>query len=876
MSIKRISVSLFFVLCAFLGVPQLAHAAPSVSILSDNLSSYTNSQVPQYEKFEVTFNVTNTVAKNLNFSYAPYTSTNPYPNANNYLNEEQGITVDGQFLPPGETDWNKAYTQPAFYYQDFDSGTHPYGGFTDWYYPNGGFSWKIRFAPTIKGAWKFRIVATDASGSTTSSEQSFTTADANSASSSRHGFVRVSPNDGRYFEFQDGTYFPGLGYNMNYDHIEWVDPVTNNANNFSKMGTNGIQFIRIWLSEWSIFGVGWNPWKDMNEASGNAHDPPWNWIELQSGTSPASEFAVLVGTDNRCMIYGLSTYHPAVKPNTTYRFRLSYAIQSFTGSGNYGLALRLSSDTSNCGNNGNLTSAVNILSSYPHTPTTSWQTIDGTYTTKSGEYFLPFIFVSADNISSGWGSFRSLEVQEVLGNNQFGPNILPKPSIDHHLYFDQRQSLAFDKVVDGAKANGVYLRPVILDHREETLNTIDTVYGNNNYSMSRGRWLETQWYRYLQARWGYSTVIHSWEFVNEGDQGNSHAYGADYLGRYMHGNYSSGTYDATKYFADWHLSSTSVWSGSTADWGLNNYPDIDFADFHQYITETIPDPTDPTKSLPNPEFYDAAAATYNVSMANGALRSGGPGVPVVRGETGFVVKDTSPPSNLILNDTQGAWLHYFIWGGINSGGVLDPGNWYEEQHIYNSSFDRRPIFLTYYNFIKDIPLSNGKYVDAGATAPSGIRAWGQKDVTNARAHLWFSNSAARWNNSTRAVNGTVTIDFGATNANKSLKVQWWDTYTGAATTTQNITTSTTGVLTLTVNNTTDTAVRIGDYTAVPTITPTTAPVCKTGDVNCDSVINITDLLQILNNYGKTGTGDLNGDGKINMMDAAIVIKNWGV
>lgn len=866
------------------------NAAPAISGITDNRSIYSNSQIPQYEKLEITFNITNTVAKNLNFSYAPYSSSIPYPNANNFINEEQGITVDGQFLPPGETDWSKAYIQPAFYYQDFTSQTHPYLGLVDWYYPNGNFSWKIRFAPipyATGNTWKYRIIATDASGSTTSSEQSFTATNPLTTSSSRHGFVRVSQKDKRYFELQDGTYFPGLGYNMNYDILQWINPVSdaptslNNSNpvNFASMATNGIQLIRIWLSEWSIYGAGWNPWK---AAVGAGNDPPWNWLDLEAGTNPDSEFAVLVGSGNQCMIYGLSTYHPAVKPNTTYRFRLNYASQGLTGSGNYGIAIRLSTDTPNCGNNGNLTSNVNILPSYPHTATTSWQTIDGTYTTKSNEYFLPYIFVSADNVTGGWASFRSLAVQEDLGNNQYGVNVLTKPIMDHHLYFDQRQSYAFDQVVEMAKANGVYLRPVILDHREETLNTLDTVYGNYDYSMSRGRWLETQWYRYLQARWGYSTAIHSWEFVNEGDPGNSHVYGADYMGRYMHGRYSSGTYDSSKYFADWHLSATSVWSGSTADWGLDNYPDIDFADFHQYITKTIPDPSNPNNQIPNPIFYDTAGADYNASMANT-----GAGRPVIRGETGFTDSGTQPGTSDFLSDTSGVWLHNFVWGGINSGGIIE-SYWYSNYsygHIYTGTFDLRPQYKYYYNFIKDVPLNNGNYIDAAATAPSGIRAWGQKDLTNKRAHLWISNANYRWNNqSPSAVSGNVTIS--GFSPNTSYKLETWNTYTGAISSTQNITSNSSGVITLNVTSLVkDYAVRIGDYNLTPTVTPTSGPsltptpnpACR-ADVNLDNTVNLKDLIQVLSIYATSSTGvnDINSDGKINGADTVSIITNWGV
>jgi hypothetical protein len=49
------------------------------------------------------------------------------------------------------------------------------------------------------------------------------------------------------------------------------------------------------------------------------------------------------------------------------------------------------------------------------------------------------------------------------------------------------------------------------------------------------RWLQQAWWRYLQARWGYSPNIHSWELTNEGDPANGNHFAlADEFGRFMH------------------------------------------------------------------------------------------------------------------------------------------------------------------------------------------------------------------------------------------------------------------------------------------------------------------------------------------------------
>ena len=41
----------------------------------------------------------------------------------------------------------------------------------------------------------------------------------------------------------------------------------------------------------------------------------------------------------------------------------------------------------------------------------------------------------------------------------------------------------------------------------------------------------------------------------------------------------------------------------------------------------------------------------------------------------------------------------------------------------------------------------GKYVDAAATTSNAkIRAWGQKDLTNQKVHLWIANTDHVWTN----------------------------------------------------------------------------------------------------------------------------------
>lgn len=79
----------------------------------------------------------------------------------------------------------------------------------------------LRFAPPRKGDWEYRIVATDAGGTTTSAIASFTSFTVvEPTDPTNHGFIRVNPIDTRYFRFDDGTYFAGVGHNDGYIDVK--------------------------------------------------------------------------------------------------------------------------------------------------------------------------------------------------------------------------------------------------------------------------------------------------------------------------------------------------------------------------------------------------------------------------------------------------------------------------------------------------------------------------------------------------------------------------------------------------------------------------------------------------------------------------------
>jgi hypothetical protein len=105
----------------------------------------------------------------------------------NYANPVQEASVTAKFTAPN----GSTATVPGFW--------------------DGGKTWRVRFAPTVPGAWKFEITCSDASNQGLKKSGSFTaTAPAGQARFAAHGPISVAA-DGRYFLHSDGTPFFWLG-----------------------------------------------------------------------------------------------------------------------------------------------------------------------------------------------------------------------------------------------------------------------------------------------------------------------------------------------------------------------------------------------------------------------------------------------------------------------------------------------------------------------------------------------------------------------------------------------------------------------------------------------------------------------------------------
>jgi hypothetical protein len=138
--------------------------------------------VPQYRRFEVSFQ-------------ASGTWTNPYDPAQ--------VAVDAVFRTPDQ----REVVMPAFFFQDYDRAD--LAG-AEILMPKGNPGWEVRFAPTTPGLYRWSLRLTNQGRTITSPEDSFTCA----AAPDQHGYLRVSPTNPYYLEFDDGTPFFGVGMNI--------------------------------------------------------------------------------------------------------------------------------------------------------------------------------------------------------------------------------------------------------------------------------------------------------------------------------------------------------------------------------------------------------------------------------------------------------------------------------------------------------------------------------------------------------------------------------------------------------------------------------------------------------------------------------------
>jgi hypothetical protein len=519
--------------------------------------------VQQYERFEVQFQVDRKF-QNPDWPY----DANPPPG----IQPGAGISVDALFSADG---WQTLAVQTAFYYQPFQiqamSGK-------DHYTPSGGPRWAVRFAPQQPGAWEYRLRVTDAAGTgyypdLNQPALQFSVGGQSTNPYTRQGFLHVSASDARYFEFQDGTPFIGAGFNTSFHSVQEA------TTKMSAYEQNKINFIRVWLSGASINGSHWTSWA--------SHHIPFDGylpgVSLDlANTFPGSDVALRLDSQNPCLFADFTQNGIAVQPSTTYRLAVRLRLQGVTGLplvAEPGFVVKQASWLDKACTQAN--NGTYIIQ--PVAGTTGWIELEGRYTTRPGMYWLDNLYLALENTLAGAAYIDEVRLWQEDDPNSV--NLLRDPKADSHNHFDPINATRWDQIIQSAEQHGVYLKLVIDEKNEWIRNHIGldgkmTEQADNDlfYAApgSKVRWLQQAWWRYLVARWGYSTAIHSFEYVNEGDPYNGKHYEAvNTLAGYIH------QADPAR-----HMVTTSFWhSFPNAEFWFNPaYSQLDYADLHVYVS----------------------------------------------------------------------------------------------------------------------------------------------------------------------------------------------------------------------------------------------------------------------------------------------------
>jgi len=183
--------------------------------------------IPRFGKFELTFRLSKTYL-------------NPFdPGVANIL---------GHFTSPS----GKKTVVPAFFFQDYKR--HLVDG-REFLTPKGRPCWKVRFAPTERGAYTYSVTA-NGQRLAAIEDQHF-----DSIPSKRTGFVRRSKADPRYFELTTGQFFYPIGMNLrspsdnrrpyppNYTLPEGRGTYIYDEY-YKKLAENQMNWARVWQCPW--------------------------------------------------------------------------------------------------------------------------------------------------------------------------------------------------------------------------------------------------------------------------------------------------------------------------------------------------------------------------------------------------------------------------------------------------------------------------------------------------------------------------------------------------------------------------------------------------------------------------------------------------
>lgn len=720
----------------------------------------------RWEPYAVEFDIESTRATEFEWPYEASTPPGVAPGV--------GITVNGEF-----SDDNFATTliQPAFYYQPY---VYEVRNSRDWLRPQGQPRWVIRFAPPRAGDWQYRITATDAGG--TAMSATYDLAVVEPTDPDNHGFVRVNPDDTRYFRFDDDTHFTGVGHNENYTDVKQF--LYKLDERLARVGDDSANFFRTWTTGSCIFG--------------SAHPPLLSATLPYVGYLPAEgltaqqayadgDVSVRLDASNPCMFYGWLGGDTALDPGRTYRIRARVKVVEVSGPAQagyeYGFTVKRIGWPDPPANFFPNNTPIVSHRSGSH----DWTVLEGEFTSSSS--YLGNLGLILENTTGGQAYIDEISIREVLSGDLLGPELNRRSRMNYHKYFCDLTSWQHDYMLERARELNLYFRIAITERNDIVLKRLghagfmepDGSPKNFNAPPGTACWTyQTYWWRYVTARWGAYRNLHSWELANEQDPWDSRGYvHTQNMAEWFHAN------DPMR-----HDAVTSFWSSfpDTQFWANPAYPDVAHADIHQYLYDGTP------------ENLDTALGHWTLGRN---LKARHIGKPIVRGETGVLAPEGHGGGEHpdIKLDVEGVYLHNLTWAMLDHNGMYElywfAANIRGEGVGHGDLYD---VFRPFRIFMTGIPLGNGHYVNADASSSDpAARVVGQVDPVNHKGHLWIQHADHTWKNVVDGLDITpidATIEVPALASPAHYDITWFDTISGNVTSQERIGVASDGTLRL--------------------------------------------------------------------------------
>jgi|GEM_PF-1249020 len=843
--------------------------------------------VRKYEKFEADFDI-DTVAEN---NFYVYDTNAPYP-----LERSKGVNVSALVEQPD----GKVVEQPMFFRTLISKVNGVYINTTT-------KVWTVRLTPRMLGVHKFKIKIVDGLGTNITSVNMGQFV---GVASNDKGFVKVSSADTRYFEHETGEQFWPVG------------PL--NANQTTN--PSGLNFERIWFGGYGIYSSNWAHW--ISSASGHGNEGWGSYLQTGKDSTGKkisygdSEVSYYLHTGAGTGISGNTkdgyyirisgtedeTFAGVLEVGREYQMSMRVKTEGFNGAkfnsalSNYGFTLKVvdppAGDWAQMQDPSIMkpyfASSKNAFT--PINTNTDWHTVVVKFTaTKTSNS----MFLVLDNMATGKVFIDNMSIRPVT-NSGLGAEIVRQSKASSYEYIEDRPAADIDFMLDQAKQKDLYYKFVVHDKNDKFAELIDLPTNEftfnatgdwRYYNSTRVKWLLKNWYRYIAARWGYSTNVQSWELNNEGPPHvDEHFKAADDFGAFM---------KKTNIYPQ--MVTTSGWccamSDSLSKGYWNTYRNIDFVDVHQYtdhepwhilvqsVINTLSQKNNDLKlAMLRDTGYAGIAGGYSAWTARTV---NGVDKPFMWSESGMYYPNDGAEKTFLTNTNSGVWYRNLLWAQLSPGGMTSSGYWFSEHF--------KPINVAKYSsifskFVSNLEFNKGGYIDSLANSSTKIVVSGktytgadlrkmdkeiyavaQNNLNTGKGYVWIQNAKSNWYNEMQKVSPPVlgaSIEISGLTPG-SYKVDEYDTTTGAVNTTTKSVTSGGNLLIAVANLNTDRAIA---YSTTSGVLPTSTPVAPTAT---PVIVNPTIAPTVAPSPTSTVIStDLNNDGKTTTADVDYLIENY--